>query len=194
MILIPQIVTPPTSDLLTLAEVKAHLKVEADVTAEDELIQSLIQAAESAWVQDSGRVLLASTWDQKFDEWGDCWHLCLDRYPVSSITAVTYTQSDGTTGTLSAANYYLSTAGRRPCVILKYSQLWPTAVLENGPSINVRYVAGAATAADVPKDIVAALMVKIGEMFADRDSQGNQQSAAMDRVWKLAVRRHRLEA
>lgn len=194
MILIPQIVTPPTSDLLTLSEVKMHLKVEADVTAEDELIQSLIQAVESAWVQDSGRVLLSSTWDQRFDEWGDCGRLCLDRYPVSSITAVTYTQSDGTTGTLNSSGYYLSTAGRRPCVILKYSQLWPTAVLENGPSINVRYVAGAATAADVPKDIIAALKVKIGEMFADRDSQGNQQTAAMDRVWKMAVNRHRLEA
>lgn len=65
--MIPVLVTPPASPVVTLADLKAHLRV--DYSAEDALIQSLGDAATAhldGWRGVLGRGLRLQTWSVEF--------------------------------------------------------------------------------------------------------------------------------
>jgi uncharacterized phiE125 gp8 family phage protein len=175
------------------AEAKAHLHVWHDV--EDTLIEGLIRAAAAAWIEDTGRVLRVSTWEQAFEHW-PCEYFELTRYPVASIASIKYTKSDGTEGTVSSSIYYLSTATRKPRVYLNYAQLWPTDQLRPGPSIRVQFSAGTANDAEIDGDIVAALKLRLGDLYKNREDERLEQglgALTYERAWRSFVRRHSIE-
>jgi len=191
----PYLITAAGSNSIDLTDAKLHCRV--DHSVEDALISSLVAAAEVAFAEDSGYVPITSTWEQAFADW-PCDYFELDRYPASAITSVKYTMSDDTEGTVDSGTYFLSTATRKPRVYLKYGQSWPNATRQPGPTIRVRFAAGNASATAVPKDIIAALKVKIGELYVDRDGMAELRSKntliGADRVWRWATTRYRLEA
>ncbi len=193
----PYLITA-SAEILTLAKAKEHLAV--DHTVHDaSLIPDLILAAQSAWEEDSGRVLLDSTWEQAFENW-PVGYFELDRYPVSSITSIKYTGEDGVEQTLSSSIYLLSAQPyRKPRVYLKNAQTWPSVTLQVGSPIKVRFKAGDATVSAIPQDILAAIKVKLGDLYADRDGMAEVRTRAgqligSERVWQWATRRHRIEA
>lgn len=86
------LVTPPASTVVSLADLKAHLRV--DGTDEDLLITTLEAAAVGyldGWRGVLGRAILSQVWRQEFDGWGD---LRLAMPDVSAV-AVTYLDKDG---------------------------------------------------------------------------------------------------
>lgn len=193
----PYLITAASGNAISDEKVKAHLKV--DHADENDLIADLLKAAQSAFEEDSGRVLLDSTWEQAFDHW-PLGYFELDRYPVTSIESIKYTPEDGIEQTLSASVYLLSAQPyRKPRVYLKNAQVWPSVTLQVGSPIRVRFKAGDATAAAIPQDILAAIKVKIGDLYADRDGMAEMRARAgqligSERVWQWATRRHRIEA
>mgnify|MGYP001547471191 CR=1 FL=1 len=79
--------TPPAGEPLTLAEVKAHLRL--DGSAEDGLLASLITTARTHLERETGLVLMASGFRLYLDDWPDGPLIQIARCPVQTIDAVT---------------------------------------------------------------------------------------------------------
>lgn len=139
----PVRVTPPAITPVSLAEVKAHLRVDHD--DDDAVIGGLLAAAVEyldGWTGILGRCLVEQTWRQDFDR--ACQVLPIPLAPVISITSVTYPDANGGPVLVDPADYALKVdAGGRGGVMLRAE------AVPAGP-ISVSYVAGYVTIPGVP--------------------------------------------
>lgn len=179
-----EIVTAPSGDVVTLSDLKSHLKYES--SDQDDYIESLRDVAVDAIERDLRCQLLTATWDVYFDQFPfvstftgvdygsdygiprglehrTSW-LSIRKAPVSSITSIVYTDVDGTSRTLSTDIYTLNNKRTPARVTLKHLKSWPsTRAIEQ--AVRVRFVAGYGTAADVPAAIKHAIKLKVDGLF-----------------------------
>jgi uncharacterized phiE125 gp8 family phage protein len=91
---VPVLVTPPAAPLVSLADMKQHLRVTHD--EEDMLIQGLTDAAMAyldGWSGVLGRTIQSQEWQQEFDGWG---RLCLALPDVTGFALTAYDEGDVT--------------------------------------------------------------------------------------------------
>lgn len=169
------LVTAPAQEPLSLDEVKDHLRV--DVADEDGLIASLLTAARQHVEAFTKRALVTQTWDLKLCGFTDPDYyqdgaLWLPFPPVSSVTSISYVDTNGATQTWAAANYTTDlTTGphaRRARIALAYGISFPSvrAVLNN---VTVRFVCGYGDPDAVPDGIRAAMKLLVGQWYAARE-------------------------
>jgi len=157
----------PTETPVTLAEVKAHLRV--DHSDEDELISGLIDAATAhidGYSGILGRALVTQSWKIEVDDWDD---LDLPLSPVASITSVKYYDGSNAQQTLAATVYQLVNRAGGSCAELKYGQTWPV-TYTRADAIEVIFVAGYGAASAVPQAIKLAMLLLIGHWYANREA------------------------
>lgn len=161
------LVTAPSVEPVTLIETKLHLRVDHD--ADDALINTLILTARQTVESLTHRALITQTWDDKRDEFpcDESWWLL--KPPVSSVTSVTYTATDGTSTTWSTSLYTTDLPSgpqaRLGRIVPAYGQYYPTtrSVVN---AATVRYVCGYGTTADtVPAPLIAAMKMLIGTWY-----------------------------
>lgn len=167
------LVTAPANDILTLSEVKTHLRV--DGSDEDTLISNLIDAATSyidGYTGVLGRCLITQTWDWKLDSFPDSNTLAMDMPlgDVQSITSIKYIDVDGVEQTWDSSEYNLDLDTSPERIYLTYDKYWPeTQDIEN--AVAVRFVAGYGdTASEVPAAIRQAALMLIGTMYCNRET------------------------
>lgn len=164
------LVTGPPAAPVSLADAKAHLKV--DDAADDALIEGLIDAAREYVETFTHRAIMTQTWDLKLDEF-PCSSEAIEipMPPAVSVTSVTYIATDGTSTVWSSALYTTDLpAGphaRKGRIYPIYATYYP--VTRSVPNaVTVRFVAGyGATAATcaVPASIIAAMKILIGTWY-----------------------------
>jgi uncharacterized phiE125 gp8 family phage protein len=163
--------TAPTTEPVTLAEAKAHCRV--DVSDDDALITALIVAARQHAEAFTHRAIPSQVWDLKLDSfpWGS-WHapIVLPMPPVTAVGSVTYLDPNGASQTWSSANYttdFPSGDMAAPARIVPiYGVTWPqTQRVIN--AVTVRFTAGYTTA---PEAIKAAMKLLIGHWYAHRET------------------------
>lgn len=166
------LVTAPTTEPVTLAEVKAHLKI--DDANSDGILAGYLMAARQYAEAYTRRVLAPATYDHTLD-WGWPYDSAgrrivrLPLTPVSSVSSVTYIDTNGASQTLSASTYALYGASdAEPVAYLaeKYDQTWPDVRVQRS-AITVRFVAGW-TLSTIPEPLRAALLLHV-ELLHDRD-------------------------
>lgn len=162
-----KLITPASVLPVTLAEAKAHLRV--DVTDDDTLITAMIMAAAELAEQHTGRAIMTQTWELTLDAFPDA--LELTRTPVQSITSIIYADSTGTNQTLSGSAYALDTADDygHAYVVPAYGTSWPD-TRDQVNAVAVRYLAGYASAAAVPESIKSWIKLAVGSMYTNRES------------------------
>ncbi len=161
------VITPPSGDVVTPAEAKAHLRV--DNSAEDALIASLIAAATTRAERHTQRALLTQTLELRLDAW-PCSRAWLPRPPAASIVSVKWTPYGGTEQTLAGAAYALR-AGTEPGQLVFDRSLLPGDTLATlATPIAIRYTAGYGAAAAVPAPIKQAMLLMIGHWYANREA------------------------
>jgi len=162
------LVTAAASEPLTLSELKLHLRV--DNSAEDALITSYGVAARQMVEDECWIALMPQTWDYFLDGWpaGDAFEL--PRPPLTSVTSITYRDADGVTHTFASANYRVDTGGDLGRVVLRPGAVWPSAALDTGSPVAVRFVAGYANAAATPALAKAAIYLLVGDLYAQREA------------------------
>ena len=98
------LVTGTTNQIVTTAEAKTFLKV--DNSADDSLIDRYILMASTYLEQYTNRSFLDSSWQLSLDE-SDVTGTSIElpRAPLSSVTSVSYFESDGTEQAFSTDNY-----------------------------------------------------------------------------------------
>lgn len=159
----PVRVTGPGQSLVSLAEVKAHCRI--DSTEEDTFLLDLINAA-TAYLDGYsgilGRALLPQTWRQDFNYFED--RLRLPVGPVSAVTLLAYRDADDVTQTLASTSYVLLKDDIGSYVALTPGSEWP-AVGKRENNIQITYTAGST---DVPASIKLAALFMIASWFSDR--------------------------
>ena len=165
---IPGCVIKPTSEPISLAEAKSHLRV--DDTADDEFITSLIQVARERVEDYTRRAIITQTWDYVLQDWPDDDYITLPLGNLTSVTSVKYKDEDGTETTLTVTTDYLVECngpelGR---IVLPTDVSWPTDDLYPSNPITIRYVCGWASASLVPGRIKAAIKMILSYLYEMR--------------------------
>jgi uncharacterized phiE125 gp8 family phage protein len=188
-----KLVTPPAAEPLTLAEAKAHLRV--DSASEDDLITGLIKAAREWCEEYQNRAYITQTWD-----------LCLDAFPESpsylpkpplqSIASFKYYDKEGTEHVFDAADYVVDTAGFKGRISLAYGKSWPSVTLQPMNGVVIQFVAGYGDAVtDVPERIRSAIKLLIGHLYENREATSIKALSevpfaiyallGLDRIWPV---------
>jgi uncharacterized phiE125 gp8 family phage protein len=163
------LVTGPTVEPLSLADLKIQLRVESTVTDEDFLISALIESARGWAETQQHRALITQTWDMTLDGFPSCRELEIPKPPLQSITSITYTDTDGDSQTWASSNYIVDASRHPGRVALAYDKSWPsTRNIIN--AVTVRFIAGYGNPNDVPSETRSAMRLLIGHLFENRES------------------------
>lgn len=148
--------TPPDGEPLTLAEVKAHLRLSG--SAEDDLLSGLITAARQYLERETGLVLMTAGFRLYLDNWPDGPVIQIGRSPVQTIDAVTVYDDLGDASEADTTGMVLD--GRaHPARLILPRRVRPGQSL-NG--IEIDFTAGfGASGADVPDTLKRALLLHI---------------------------------
>ena len=184
-----QLVTPPAVEPVTLAEAKAHLRV--DFSDDDALITTLIAAARQQAETITGRQICTATWKLILDAFpgpslmgvpaGSPFTLpghaiLVPRSPVASITSIQYLDMSSTLQTM-PSTYYATDLACEPARITPiFGQIWPITLPQIG-AVSVTFVAGYGLAAAVPEGLKAWIKIRIGSMYANREEVSSGHSA-----------------
>lgn len=120
---------------VSLADMKAYLKI--TTTADDTLIQAMIDAATEWGEKYTGRDFRAITWDLLLDRFTD--RIELRRDPVASVTTVKHLVSDVLVTVLSTV-FYLKKLVQSSEILLNEDQEWPTDSDDREQVIEIRFV------------------------------------------------------
>jgi uncharacterized phiE125 gp8 family phage protein len=165
--------TPPFAEPLTLAEVRAHLRL--DQSDEEELLSALIKTACEHLERETGLCLIRQTWRLYLDQWPRDGIIRISRFPVQAIHTVTVYGADGTAVEVSLEDHLLDGQGRP-------ARLWLRSPPQPGQAVNgieIDFSAGFGEAgADVPDTLKRAMLVHIAHMFAFRGVVSPDQQPA----------------
>lgn len=165
------VTTAPATEPLSLAEAKAHLRV--DGTDEDTLITNLIEAARDVFEQETGRQVITATYRGSLDRFPVRSTIAIPKPPLQSITSITYLDSAGAIQTWAASEYTVSTFSGpfalQGMIFPVANETYPdTFPLPNAVTVN--FVAGYGGAStDVPEGVRAAIKGIVGELFEQRE-------------------------
>ncbi len=150
-----QLITPPAAEPVTLAEAKAHLKIDTD--ADDALIARLIAAARARAEWHTGRALITQAWVLWRDAWPKDGTLELPLPPLQAVTAVTAYSADDTPLTIAGDAYRLDTHASPARLVFK--SCTPPASLRRVGALAIAFTAGyGGAAANVPAPLRQAIL------------------------------------
>jgi uncharacterized phiE125 gp8 family phage protein len=174
-----KLITGPLLEPISKAEGKLHLKIEADQTDEDTLIDALIVAARQAAEHELGRSLMPQTWELALDEF-PCEPVILCNGPVTAVSSVKYLDLAGVLQTLAPSAYVLDDYSAPARLTLAPASSWPSTQRRAG-AVLIRYVAGYADAASVPAAVKQWMLLQIGAMYENREAEmlGNFQPVTL---------------
>ncbi len=162
------LVTAPAAEPVSLAEAKAHLRV--DITEDDSLITALITAARQHAEAITRRQLVTATWDLTLDGWPDGDTILMPLPPLQGVTSITYKDSGETVYALLATDYIVDKAEEPGRIVLAYGKTWPSAALYPAAAITVRFTAGYGDAAAVPQAIKQAILLLVAHWYENREA------------------------
>lgn len=152
---------------MTIAEVRKQLEL-GDNDAHDAHLAMLISVARQQVERDTNLVCYTGSHTWKFTHF-PCreWLELPDMRPVTAISSIVYTATDGTSTTWSSSEYTLETSGLHQFVRLNYGYSWPT-VRGDINGITVTMLVGYASVAVVPPRLKQAVLLQVTRMFNDR--------------------------
>lgn len=159
-----KIITDISTEPITLAEAKLHLRVLTG-TSEDAVIQALIVAAREYCEQYTGRAFGTKTLELILDAFPVGDSIYLPCPPLQSVASAKYTDKDGVEATMPETDYIVdsdSTIGR----IVRVNS-WPSFIPYASNPIKIRYTAGYTAP---PKTLKQAMLLLIGHWYNNRES------------------------
>jgi uncharacterized phiE125 gp8 family phage protein len=166
------LVTGPATEPVTLAEVKAHLRV--GIADDDGLIAGYILAARRHAEGYTRRSFMTQTWDYTIDY---CWPLVkrdcyltrritLPLPPLQSVSTISYIDTNGAEQTLASDQYVVKIDDTSGIIEPAYEITWPE-IRYQLSAATVRFVAGWT---QIPDEIRMAIMLHV-EILHDRNPQ-----------------------
>lgn len=173
-----KVVIQPAVEPVTLAEAKAHLRV--DGSDEDGLIESLIVAAREACEHETDRAIPQQTLELLIDAF-PVDGIKLPRPPLVSVVSVKYIDVDGILQTVDSSDYYLDDGQEPAWVLPAYGFDWPS-TRDEANAVRVQFEAGYVTC---PEALRQWILLRIGTLYATREADSDrpaQPSQFVDRL------------
>lgn len=165
-----KVITAPTYEPISVADVAEYLRVD-DLVADEDLLDSLITAARQYLEQYLNRPIATQTLEEALTGWAN--PIVLDS-SLQSVTFVKYIDVNGAEQTLASNQYYVDTYSEPAKITPAYNVTYPE--LYNVPNnVKIRYVAGYTSGGSpdtnpLPKTLRFAMMLVIGDLYANREA------------------------
>lgn len=186
---------PPDGYPVTLEEIKAHVNA-ADFADDDQKLQTYL-AEETAhldgWSGELNRALKPQTWLLVLDAFPDG-AIQLPLGPTLSVESVDYDDADGLEQTVSPSDYVVDTVTDSGWIVPVAGFSWPETV-DRVNAVRVTYVCGyedvpdtssgapsGAIVSTVPDYIKAAIKLRVGARYAQREDHSEAKDSAADRL------------
>ena len=166
--------TAPTTEPVTLEEVKLHLRLAVSAAeasaynAEDDWFDRSIAAARRMVEQELARALITQTWYAYYDKWPSGRFIELPYPPLGSVTAVKYRLEADTGYDNTFSDTIVDIVAEPGRVVLAVDESWPTESLYPVNPIQVEFVCGYGAAAAVPSEIKAAMLLQLSDLHEER--------------------------
>jgi uncharacterized phiE125 gp8 family phage protein len=172
-----KLVSPPAIEPVTLAEAKAHLRLDTD--ADDAYVSALIGAARERVELFLRRALITQMFDYTLDGFPAKRFMDLPRPPLQSVESVKYIDTAGSLQTLAAESYVVDCASNEiGRVALAWNRFWPLTICSIN-TVVIRFIAGYGDAADVPQAIRHGILIEISNLYENREDIVPGQSIGM---------------
>lgn len=160
-------IVQPNNQPLNIDDVVAHLRLSSgEASAQQPLLQSLIEVATEEAEHQLGRALITQTWRLTLDALPPV--IMLPRQSVQSVESIKYLDTSGVQQTL-PANMYQLTGWDNRAIIAAHGVTWPS-VRGDVDCVEVRWVAGYGDAFDdVPMPIRQWMLIRIGTLYEHRE-------------------------
>ena len=174
------LVNAPAADAVSLADVKAQLRI--DHATEDAALLKATRAAAAyltgrdGW---SGLALITQEWDLTLDEfpcgygrrepWPRNVAIRVPLKPLQSVTSLKYVDTAGAPQTLDPVKYVVHPSEEPGLIVPAYGEVWPSTRCQIGAvtaRVKVGYGAGAAS---IPDPVRHALLILVGHFYEHRD-------------------------
>lgn len=189
------VTTPPTSEPITLAQVKSHLRL--TTSTDDDYLTLLIEAARDAVEIETGRALITQTITAYIDapkaraggiggEWWDGVRdgpitmdqqqfIELPRPKLLTVTSFKYFSLDNSENTFASTNYFVDGSSVPGRIVLNSGSSWPIATRDKN-AYEIVYTAGyGPDPTDVPALLRRAMLECVGEWYENRTSVGSDE-------------------
>lgn len=179
------LLSAPAVEPVTLAEAKAHLKI--DTSDDDTLLATLITAARARAEWHTGRAFITQRWQQSFDAWPSDDMVELALPPLMSIEEIAAIAPDGIRTVLSPSSYRVDTASV-PARIVFASR---PSRLRAFDCLQIAFTAGYGAPAAVPVSVHTAILEIVADIYTQRGDSGDligragQTLLAPLRIFKL---------
>lgn len=190
-------IVPPPFEPLTLAEIKAHLRVTHD-DEDDRILRCWRAARDYAEGPEGflGRALIDQTWDLWLDKF-PANEIKIPLPPLIEVASVNYVASDGFEQVLPDDQYTVDAVSDYGWVLP--NGIWPTP-MDSINTVRIRFRAGYIDASfsppvgEIPENILQGLLIYTGTMFENRESVVTGHITA-EIPWSAEqlLRRHRID-
>ena len=161
-------ITAPASQPITLADAKVHCRVDPDITAEDELITSLVVAATEECEHLLQRSLITQVWQRSLDGWPDGDAIELGMLPVRSVDSVLYIDTSGQQQAVPGSSWVLDDASELEAWVLPArGYAWPD-TLDTANAVRVLFTTGYGDPAAVPDAIKTWIRARVATLYGFR--------------------------
>lgn len=152
---------------IQLDDAKHQCKIPKEIGEHNEALQRLIVSARRQVETDCAIICYTGsfTWKQTEFPYRD-FLVMPDMRPVTSITSIVYTATDGTSTTWGSSNYGLQNGTGTPTIALTYNSTWPV-VRGDINGITVTFVAGYASVLVVPEEVRQAVLLQVNIQWND---------------------------
>lgn len=177
-----------TTATLNVADASLGAQAPTANTTGDPQIAMLITAARQEAEKELHRYLITQTLDLYLDAFPCGRDETINLPPLQSVTAITYTDTDGTTQTLAADLYTVDATSIPARITSAYGQSWPS-TRDQANAVKVRFVAGYGAAAAVPAAVKAWMLCRIAQMHPGVKQEMPEYAAGLldaERVWRIA--------
>jgi uncharacterized phiE125 gp8 family phage protein len=158
-----RVVTPPTTEPVTIAEAKAQLSIGASDDSHDTELASMIAAAREEWERDTSIALITRTLEHRLPKFLST--VVLSVRPAIAISSVTYVDTTGTTQTVASSSYYLD--GDEVRFLDAFVK---PDVQERSEAVKITYTAGyGSDSRACPELDRMAIKLSLANRFEDRD-------------------------
>lgn len=167
-----RIINPVTTEPITLAEVRQHLRLPED-EAEDTLLLSMITTARSYCEHYTRRALAEQTLEVYLDRFPSADPIVLPSPPLQSVTEIGFKDSTSEQTILSPSDYIVDTDCEPGRILPAVGTNWPVFTPHPASPVRIRFVAGYE---DLPVPIRLAMLLLIGHWYENREATGTANS------------------